>query len=114
MPTARVGESHSPNATPHSPMTTLSILACTVMLLGLFAYIFWPQPHLAATVEKTLLDYLRERKEVVYESLRDLNFEHKAGKYPEDDFLVQRKALEDEAATILTEMDALSSRPAIR
>jgi len=89
-------------------MTTLSILACAVLLLALFAYIFWPQPNLAATVEKTRFDYLNERKDVVYENLRDLNFEYKAGKYPEDDYLIQRDALETEAATILTEMDSLS------
>jgi hypothetical protein len=89
-------------------MTTLSILACALLLFGLFAYIFWPQPRLAATVEKTRLDYLNERKDVVYENLRDLNFEYKAGKYPEDDYLIQREALESEAATILTEMATLT------
>ncbi len=36
--------------------------------------------------EKTRLVYLRERKEVIYENLRDLNFEYKAGKFPEQDF----------------------------
>ena len=29
--------------------------------------------------EKTRLAYLRERKEMVYENLRDLNFEYQAG-----------------------------------
>ena len=84
-----------------------TIIAPALLLLACFAYIFWPQPKLEAVVEKTRLDYLRERKEVVYENLRDLNFEYKAGKYPEDDFSKQRNSLESEAAKVLAEMDSL-------
>jgi len=84
-----------------------TILAPAVLLALCFAYIFWPQPKLAAVVEKTRLDYLRERKEVVYDNLRDLNFEFRAGKYPADDYTKQRNSLESEAARILTEIDSL-------
>jgi hypothetical protein len=84
-----------------------TIIAPSLLLLACFAYIFWPQPKLEAVVEKTRLDYLRERKEVVYDNLRDLNFEYKAGKYPEDDFSKQRNSLESEAAKVLAEMDTL-------
>jgi len=84
-----------------------TIIAPALLLLACFAYIFWPQPKLEAVVEKTRLDYLRERKEVVYDNLRDLNFEYKAGKYPEDDFSKQRNSLESEAAKVLAEMDSL-------
>ncbi len=84
-----------------------TIIAPALLLLACFAYIFWPQPKLEAVVEKTRLDYLRERKEVVYDNLRDLNFEYKAGKYPEDDFSRQRNSLESEAAKVLAEMDTL-------
>ncbi|HEY5381409.1 MAG TPA: hypothetical protein VIJ65_04090 [Acidobacteriaceae bacterium] len=78
-----------------------------VLLLACGAYIFWPQQKLAAVREKTRLDYLRERKEVIYENLRDLNFEYKAGKYPEADYASQRDSLESEAATVLTEITSL-------
>ncbi|MBI2682195.1 MAG: hypothetical protein HYX26_03095 [Acidobacteriales bacterium] len=53
------------------------------------------------------MTFLRERKEVVYENLRDLNFEHKAGKFPEQDFLAMRAGLESEAAAILAEIEDL-------
>jgi hypothetical protein len=86
-----------------------TIFAPLLLLLGCFAYIFWPQPKLAAVVEKTRLDYLRERKEVVYDNLRDLNFEYRAGKYPEDDYNKQRHSLETEAATVIAEMDSLGA-----
>ncbi|HEX4156626.1 MAG TPA: hypothetical protein VHY48_13535 [Acidobacteriaceae bacterium] len=83
------------------------LLPPLLLVLGCFAYIFWPQPRLAAAHEKTRLDYLRERKEVIYENLRDLNFEFRAGKYPESDYASQRDALESEAATVLAEIDTL-------
>jgi hypothetical protein len=86
-----------------------TIVAPALLLLACFAYIFWPQQKLAPVVEKTRLDYLRERKEVVYENLRDLNFEFRAGKYPESDYNKQRASLEAEAARILAEMDSLTA-----
>lgn len=88
-------------------MTLQIVLAPLLLLIGCFAYIFWPQAKLAAVVEKTRLDYLRERKEVIYDNLRDLNFEYRAGKYPEDDYARQRGSLEAEAASVLAEMDSL-------
>ena len=88
-------------------MDLQTILAPALLLVLCFAYIFWPQPKLAAVVEKTRLDYLRERKEVVYDNLRDLNFEFRAGKYPADDYTKQRNSLESEAARILSEIDSL-------
>ncbi len=60
-----------------------------------------------ASAEKTRLDYLLERKEQLYENLRDLNFEYRAGKYPEEDFVDQRGLLENEAAQLLAEIEHL-------
>jgi hypothetical protein len=53
------------------------------------------------------LDYLRERKDVIYDNLRDLNFEFRAGKFPEDDYARQRETLETEAAKVVLEIDTL-------
>jgi predicted nuclease with TOPRIM domain len=53
---------------------------------------------------KTRLDYLLERKEQLNENLRDLNFEFRAGKYPEEDFQVQKAQLERETSELLSEI----------
>jgi hypothetical protein len=53
--------------------------------------------------------FLRERKEAVYENLRDLNFEFKAGKVPESDYQTMKGSLEEEAAAILAEISRLES-----
>lgn len=75
--------------------------------LALLAYTFWPENVFASQREKTRLDYLLERKEQLYENLRDLNFEYRAGKYPEEDFVTQRSILEEETAGLMAEIEFL-------
>ena len=84
--------------------------ACLIMTAGLFFYIFSLPPQVEGGQEKTRLSFLRERKEMVYENLRDLNFEFKAGKFPEADYLAMRAGLEDEAAALLAEIEALENQ----
>jgi predicted nuclease with TOPRIM domain len=86
---------------------TLGLIAGVLLLFVLFVYTFWPENVFASQRQKTRLDYLLERKEQLYENLRDLNFEFKAGKYPEEDFVVQRAQLENETAQLLGEIEQL-------
>jgi hypothetical protein len=83
------------------------LIAGLFLTLALVVYTFWPENVFASQREKTRLDYLLERKEQLYENLRDLNFEYRAGKYPEEDFEVQRGLLENETAQLLAEIDRL-------
>jgi hypothetical protein len=87
-----------------------SLLASIVLTVALFAFIFWPERNPFVQADKTRVDYLRERKDAIYENLRDLNFEYLAGKYPESEYAEQRRALEDEAAQVIAEMDVLTAR----
>ena len=86
---------------------TLGWIAGLLLAFALVVYVFWPENVFASQREKTQLDYLLERKEQLYENLRDLNFEFRAGKYPEEDFSVQRALLEDETAKLLSEIEQL-------
>jgi len=88
----------------------MSLIAILVLFLGCFAYMFWPERNPFVQADKTRVDYLRERKDAIYENLRDLNFEYQAGKYPEAEYAEQRKALEDEAAAVIAEMESLIAR----
>jgi hypothetical protein len=86
---------------------TQGIIAGVLLMVALLVYTFWPENVFASQHEKTRLDYLLERKEQLYENLRDLNFEFRAGKYPEEDFHAQRALLENETAQLLAEIDHL-------
>ena len=72
--------------------------ACVLVTIGALFYVFGMPYEIHSGQEKTRLSYLRERKEVVYENLRDLNFEYKAGKLPDTDYQAMKTSLEEEAA----------------
>lgn len=86
---------------------TQGLIAGLFLLFALLVYTFWPDNVFASHREKTRLEFLLERKEQLYENLRDLNFEYRAGKYPDEDFEVQRAQLENETAQLLAEIDHL-------
>ena len=86
---------------------TLGLLMGCILAIMLFGYTFWPENAFASQRQKTRLDYLLERKDQLYENLRDLNFEYRAGKYPEEDYQTQRTLLEDETAQCLAEIEHL-------
>ena len=89
---------------------TLGLALGCFMAITLFLYTFWPENAFASQRQKTRLDYLQERKEQLYENLRDLNFEFRAGKYREEDFQSQRAQLENETAQLLAEIDYLQQQ----
>src|SRR5271155_3657516 len=86
--------------------TVFVMFGCALFAAALLVYVFYQPGDVEAGEEKTRHMYLQERKDATYENLRDLNFEYKAGKLGEEDYAMQRAALEDEAAAILAEMEA--------
>src|SRR5881296_3094384 len=85
----------------------MTLLLCSLITLAVLFYVFYLPGKLQLGPEKTRLAYLRERKESVYENLRDLNFEYKAGKLPDSDYQSLKSSLEEEAAAILAEIARL-------
>ena len=88
-------------------------VACALITAGALFYIFYMPGELQSGPENTRLSYLQERKDAVYENLRDLNFEYKAGKVPDVDYQSMKASLEDEAAALLAEMARLE-QPTLR
>ena len=83
------------------------LYVCAAITVAALYYVFFYPGEVYSGPEKTRLTYLRERKEAVYDNLRDLNFELKAGKIPDTDYQSMRASLEEEAAAILAEIDRL-------
>jgi len=85
--------------------------ACFLLLTAAaFFYIFALPDRLYLGPEKTRATYLRERKDAVYENLRDLNFEYSAGKVPDADYQSLKSSLQDEAAALLAEIARLEGK----
>jgi hypothetical protein len=90
----------------------MTLFLCGLLLVGSLFYVFYMPGKFFLGPEKTRAGYLRERKDAVYENLRDLNFEYKAGKVPDADYTSLKSSLQDEAATLLAEITRLENKPA--
>ncbi len=86
---------------------TVATLTCIMVTLCVLFYVFYLPGRLNLGPEKTRLAYLQERKEAIYENMRDLNFEQQAGKLPDQDYQSLKLSLEEEAAGVLAEMAQL-------
>jgi hypothetical protein len=56
--------------------------ACFALAVVVFLFVFYIHPDASDLVpHRTKLDQLLERRDTIYDNLRDLKFEHRAGKY---------------------------------
>jgi hypothetical protein len=83
--------------------------ACLALLGAVLLFIFYIQPDASDLApHRTKLDQLLERRDTIYDNLRDLRFEYRSGKYSEGDFEAMKTALENEAALVLAEIDQVT------
>jgi hypothetical protein len=87
--------------------------ACVVLTLAAVTFVFWIEPDAADSApHRSQLDQLLERRDSIYDNLRDLKFENRAGKYSQQDYEQMRDALENEAAKVLLEIEAVTGNQA--
>src|SRR5712672_2122848 len=80
--------------------------ACLALAVATLLFIFYIQPDASDLApHRSKLDQLMERRDSIYDNLRDLRFEYRAGKYSEADFEAIETAMEKEAALVLPETD---------
>jgi hypothetical protein len=91
---------------------TIEWAICLLVFVAALFYVLYLPDRLYLGPKKTRAAYLRERKDVVYENLRDLNFEYSAGKVPDADYQSLKTSLQDEAAALLAEIARLEQGPA--
>jgi hypothetical protein len=83
--------------------------ACLALAAATLIFVFLIQPDASDLApHRTQLDQLMERRDSIYDNLRDLRFEFRSGKYAEDDFESMKNALESEAALVLAEIDQVT------
>ena len=93
---------------------SFELACCALFTAAVLFYVFYLPGQLYLGPRKTRAAYLRERKDVVYENLRDLNFEYQAGKVPDTDYQSMKTSLQDEAAALLAEIARLEAKAAAR
>jgi len=83
--------------------------ACLALAIATLLFIFYIQPDASDLApHRSKLDQLMERRDTIYDNLRDLRFEFRSGKYSEGDFNAMKTSLENEAALVLTEIDEVT------
>jgi hypothetical protein len=88
------------------------LVVCLMLGVACVLYVFCLPGRLFVGPATTRSGYLRERKDAIYENLRDLNFEYAAGKVPDADYASLKFSLQDEAATLLAEIARLENSSA--
>ena len=90
-------------------------IACTALLGGLVLYVGYPlfaarrQTQRAPTSTLPAKDLL-ERKEQLYASIKEIEFDLSTGKLAEEDYLLLRAELERDALHVLQEVDQLNGQ----
>ena len=84
-------------------------VACVLLAMATMIFVFNVRPEASDDApHRTKLDQLMERRDAIYENLRDLRFEYRAGKFSEADYDEIKQSLEIEAARVLADMDILT------
>ncbi len=89
------------------------IIACGALALATMLYVFWvtPEPIVRKTRAQAEQDFLDERKEMVYEGLRDLQMEYRMGKLSDADYQELKLSYQHQLAQLLDEASRLSETP---
>jgi hypothetical protein len=83
--------------------------ACLALAIATMLFVFYIQADASDLApHRSKLDHLMERRDTIYDNLRDLRFEFRSGKYSEGDYNAMRIALENEAAQVLAEIDQVT------
>jgi len=93
-------------------MDLMVLLACGLLLVGCGFYIGRPLlgRRSSSALGNTSTRQLTERKEQLYSSILELEFDRELGKLPEDDFQRMRSELETEALAIIHQLDQLNGQ----
>jgi hypothetical protein len=83
------------------------IVSALVLTLGVLGFVLFirvqdiPEPLPVSPVQ-----HLEDRKQAIYDNLRDLQFEYRLGKLSDEDYQQNKLALQKELAVVLAEMES--------
>lgn len=91
----------------------LALVACVALTAAVFIFVFVIEPDASDSApHRSHLDQLLERRDTIYENLRDLKFEYRSGKFAEQDYEQMRNTLETEAALVLAQIEEVTGNEA--
>ena len=86
-------------------------IAAALVAVSAFIYIlFVRDKDIPEPIPVSPIQHLEDRKQAIYENLRDLQFEFRVGKLSDEDYAETKHALQRELATVLAETEATLNR----
>ncbi len=90
---------------------TVSTIAALLLTLAVGYWVFTASPEPEDdSPHQARMRALAERKQAAYDNLKDLHFEHLAGKLSETDYQASRRLLETEAAQAVKDLENEQAR----
>lgn len=86
------------------------VLAIVLVLAALFFTLFIRAQDVPAPIPVSPIQHLEDRKQAIYENLRDLQFEYRLGKLSDEDYQQTKQALQRELAGVLAETEETIKR----
>lgn len=86
------------------------VVAILLALGALFFTLFVRARDVPEPLPVSPIQHLEDRKQAIYENLRDLQFEYRLGKLSDEDYQQTKQALQKELAAVLAEMEATTKR----
>jgi hypothetical protein len=81
------------------------VLAVMVALAALFFTLFVRVRDIPEPLPVSPVQYLEDRKQAIYDNLRDLQFEYRLGKLSDGDYQQTKQALQKELAAVLADLE---------
>jgi hypothetical protein len=87
------------------------VAAAAVLFLAALFFVLFVRPQDVPEPEPVSpIQHLEDRKQAIYDNLRDLQFEYRLGKLSDEDYQGTKQALQRELATVLAETEETIKR----
>jgi hypothetical protein len=86
------------------------VVAILLALGALFFTLFVRAKDIPEPLPVSPIQHLEDRKQAIYDNLRDLQFEYRLGKLSDEDYQQTKQALQKELAMVLAETEATIKR----
>jgi hypothetical protein len=91
----------------------MDLLAGAALTLAALLYVFWftPEPVRVKSRAEREREYLEDKREVLYENLRDLHLEYRMGKLSDQDYSQMKVRYQAELAALMHEFQEKTDAP---
>lgn len=88
----------------------ITVAAAAIVLLALYFTLAIREKDVPESIPISPVQHLDDRKQAIYDNLRDLQFEYRLGKLSDGDYQQNKQALQRELASVLAQTEEMVKR----